>query len=1622
MIDGPSPSDLAGVYTASMTNNPRSGSLFISYARGDDEPFVKRLHDDLDARGFPLWWDRKSMPNRGLTFLREIRDAINDAERLLFVLGPRALDSDYVRAEWQYACSIGTPVVTVLRLADYKSLPDALGHFDVIDFRSDDSYATRLETLVRQLEQPVAPLGKVVGVPELPPQFQARPDDIAAIRQALLRDSREPVVLTAAGRRAGMQGMGGIGKSVLAAAVAREFDVRRAFPDGLVWLPLGTNPNLPLRLAQACTAFGDAPQTFYDSEQGRARLGELLADRAALLLLDDAWQLDHVRAFDATGPRSALFVTTRDERLLDEMGATKHRLDVLSPEDALRLMATWLAAPERVVAKPDSSEHQKKIDEIVGTIADEANLVARECGYLPLALALSAAQVRDGMRWSSLLEALREADLQYLDHPNGSIFASIKTSVDALGSENAAFAKHYVELAVFPQSARVPESALMTLWQRRGGLSERMAEKLLATLARRAMLTVAGDAPHRRIQLHDLQHDFVRAANDDLKSLHETLLDAYRQKFTGDWPEGPDDGYFFQYLGYHLDKAGRADELYTLLTRSPAWMEAQFKACTGDTRFVANLDRVLERTSIAQRPVEHVALMAARQVVHERVAAYSDSVLETLTLIGRSGEALSQARLRPEPATRVNGLVRIYRSLADQEQRNAILEEALGLVPQIPTDYRGQGALDHLALLLFEAGRTAEALSVSSNQSARHSSSYSRNPLVKALEERELFSEATAVARTISQDDSRVSELLNVAEAARKTKQPEIVRAIVAEATTDLRAIVKADSPNEVNWRTGLFQKAAELLGNRDPQSSELWRDALDAILVPESRGSTYYLDPLMVKLARVGETELILKAFSTSPYSEMRNGDAARPAVSAALEATLFDTALAIARIINEPDIRAETLAEVALAMRRAGDGRDALIAAEVFALADHVERGRGGYAGDRVRTFCKIAEALNGIDAVCARDLVDRALNDVRYESDPYLGGPESLMRVQQTMIRIGLVDEARPILDEAFANVAEGRGSYYNLAAALAEIGDVDRALIAARKVENDWLSPIESVAKTLAQSGHFQAALKTLDSIVNQDSRDSVLADVAVAIAPHDPVVARDCFERALQNRSWPLRFVISHIVRAPQCWTDELLEVAVSSIEHIEKPEERIEIIREFFPKLLAARRTRNCDQLLGLARKLGVNRDLDGTLTEEFEKFLDDDDFEGARLALQNIESVHGSSGYAVRLAALLAERGDLSALEVARTVRGQHRAQALEAVALAYAKKGERQAVSILEEALALNAQAIDRGASDAAIKSISRAFGSLNELDALLVAIAAVVAPNDRVNALAENAPALFKGNRLDGGLTVANAIDSPLIRARALLVLGTTADDRALIEKGLSEAETTDASEDDDAASHLIHELCETAVKYSSSDEKLARILFEASKKVCSLISDQGVKTGRQALISHAFARAGWFSDALVAARAVEDGPQFSFGHDRSQALASIAQLLAIEGRAEEALAAADEADGVVVESVMSAASIAAMLPPDDYATENRRRIEELLAQHDEKKGARSSEPQADSVKDWREALKVQGLEKFLIALGDCAAELEREAPGTASAAIKEATRIAGWRSSIWRAISEALDDTK
>lgn len=73
--------------------------------------------------------------------------------------------------------------------------------------------------------------------------------------------------MTGQAQKVGVQGMGGLGKTVLAAALARDNDVRRQFPDGIIWLKVGINPDCIALFQHLDTTLGE-PSAYQRKSRG----------------------------------------------------------------------------------------------------------------------------------------------------------------------------------------------------------------------------------------------------------------------------------------------------------------------------------------------------------------------------------------------------------------------------------------------------------------------------------------------------------------------------------------------------------------------------------------------------------------------------------------------------------------------------------------------------------------------------------------------------------------------------------------------------------------------------------------------------------------------------------------------------------------------------------------------------------------------------------------------------------------------------------------------------------------------------------------------------------------------------------------------------------------------------------------------------------------------------------------------------------------------------------------------------------------------------------------------------------------------------------------------------------
>ncbi len=125
--------------------------------------------------------------------------------------------------------------------------------------------------------------------------------------------------------------------------------------------------------------------------------------------------------------------------------------------------------------------------------------------------------------------------------------------------------QRYRELAVFAGRGPVPASAVEALWAPQGMSSVETA-RLLTELLDRSIVQRGQDG----LFLVDEQADAAGASSAadprGLATAHGRLLDGYKSRCTdGSWSAGPNDGYFFENVAYHMAQANRAQELDRLL-------------------------------------------------------------------------------------------------------------------------------------------------------------------------------------------------------------------------------------------------------------------------------------------------------------------------------------------------------------------------------------------------------------------------------------------------------------------------------------------------------------------------------------------------------------------------------------------------------------------------------------------------------------------------------------------------------------------------------------------------------------------------------------------------------------------------------------------------------------------------------------------------------------------------------------------------------------------------------------------------------------------------------------------------------------------------------------------------
>ncbi|GAA1640970.1 BTAD domain-containing putative transcriptional regulator [Saccharothrix algeriensis] len=224
---------------------------------------------------------------------------------------------------------------------------------------------------------PAAPTRPGVDAP--PPPERLTPRSLPPRVRGFVGRGAELAALTAAAGPVVITGPAGVGKTSLAVDWAH--DAAPRFPDGQLYVDLrGFEPSGAVMTPDEAVrgflaALGVAPDRVPAQPDARVALyRSLLAERAVLVVLDNARDADQARPLLPAGPRCLAVVTSRSRLagLVVAHGAQVLNLSLLSTDEAVELLAARIGQP-RLHAEPGAAAQ-----------------LAGACARLPLALSIVA--------------------------------------------------------------------------------------------------------------------------------------------------------------------------------------------------------------------------------------------------------------------------------------------------------------------------------------------------------------------------------------------------------------------------------------------------------------------------------------------------------------------------------------------------------------------------------------------------------------------------------------------------------------------------------------------------------------------------------------------------------------------------------------------------------------------------------------------------------------------------------------------------------------------------------------------------------------------------------------------------------------------------------------------------------------------------------------------------------------------------------------------------------------------------------------------------------------------------------------------------------------------------------
>jgi hypothetical protein len=348
-----------------------SRGVFVSYARADCD-YVEQLAEHLRGGGLAVRFDQEIAT--GLRWDHVLESQIESCGAMVVVMSAAARDSYWVGVELEYAGSRGRPIFPLLLDGEPLFGLGVIQYESVVGGRMPSpGFVQRLHEVLSGVDvsRPVVAMPgrpRHVGVvPNAADTYQQRRVD-ERLDQALADEG--PVIVTQI-----LSGLGGVGKTQLAAATVRQL-VARGELDDVVWVSATSPDAIVSTLADAASTLAGAAT---DDPVGAARrfLAWLATTpRRWLIVFDD---LTHPADLDGWWPP-----TSSSGRVLV---TTRRRDDALLRHGQLVDVEQFTAAEARSYLTDKFSNQPWRLVE-----TDE---LAADLGCLPVALAQAAAYIAD---------------------------------------------------------------------------------------------------------------------------------------------------------------------------------------------------------------------------------------------------------------------------------------------------------------------------------------------------------------------------------------------------------------------------------------------------------------------------------------------------------------------------------------------------------------------------------------------------------------------------------------------------------------------------------------------------------------------------------------------------------------------------------------------------------------------------------------------------------------------------------------------------------------------------------------------------------------------------------------------------------------------------------------------------------------------------------------------------------------------------------------------------------------------------------------------------------------------------------------------------------------------------